>query len=93
MTKKPAEIGTRIVTVFSVSPIEEDHLSLNQVLTGCKETNHKFNVEAIPTLASALAGLQKSRIPIVVIRRHGDDWLAAAPFVRSWRLRAPRAAL
>jgi len=77
MKEKPPEIETRIVTVFSVSPTEEDHLSLHQVLNGFRTksspastgTDLKFKVEAVPRLTLALTVLRKSRIPIVVTER------------------------
>ncbi|MBZ5581431.1 MAG: hypothetical protein LAQ30_04355 [Acidobacteriia bacterium] len=69
MKKKPPECEAGIVTVFSVSPAEEDHVVLGQILTGSNGTNLKFSVEASLTLASALTVLQKSRIPIVVSER------------------------
>jgi DNA-binding response OmpR family regulator len=69
MKKKPPEIETGSVRVYSVSPVEEDHVALDQILTHSKRTHLKFKVEAVPTLASALAVLQKSRIPIVVSER------------------------
>jgi len=69
MNRKPNEGGTRILTVFSVSPVEEDHVALHQILTGSRHTNLEFKVETSTTVASALVVLQKRRIPIVLAER------------------------
>jgi len=69
MRKKPNKIDTRIPIVFSVSPVAEDHVALDQILGGSKQTHLKFNVLASATLASALAVLRKRRIPIVLVER------------------------
>ena len=55
--------------MFSVSPDEEDHVVLAQILRGSKRTHPKFGVETSATLASALAVLQQRRIPIVLVER------------------------
>jgi DNA-binding response OmpR family regulator len=69
MNRKPNVGGTRILTVFSVSPVEEDHVALHRILTGSRHTNLEFKVETSTTVASALVVLQKRRIPIVLVER------------------------
>ena len=67
MNSKPNEGVTRILTVFSVSSDEEDHVKLQQILTGSRHIYPNFKVETSTNVASALAVLQKCRIPIVLI--------------------------
>jgi len=69
MKRKPHEIDAGILTVFSVSPDDQDHVVLGRILGSSKRTHLKFEVETSATLASALAVLEKSRIPIVLVER------------------------
>lgn len=55
--------------MFSVSPVEEDHVALGQILSGSEQTHLKFKVETSATLVAALAALQTNRIPIVLVER------------------------
>ena len=73
MNMKPNEDVTNILTVFSVSPDEEDHVALQQILTGSRYIHLKFKVETSATVPSALAVLQKRRIPIVLVQRDSSD--------------------
>jgi DNA-binding NtrC family response regulator len=66
---KSATAGHERLTVFSVSPVAEEHIALDEILTGSKQTNLRFKVETRNTLASALAVLQRRRIPIVLVAR------------------------
>ena len=61
------EGGTKILTVFSVSPVAEDHVALHQILAGSRHTDFKFKVDTGATVASALTALRKRRIPIVLV--------------------------
>lgn len=67
MNTEPSEGVSRILTVFSVSSDEEDHVALRQVLTGSRQIYLNVKVETGANVASALAVLQKRRIPIVLI--------------------------
>jgi DNA-binding NtrC family response regulator len=64
MRKNPHQMDTGIPTVFSISPVEEDHAALKQILNVLK-----FKVKTSATLASALAVLRKNLFPIVVVER------------------------
>ena len=70
--KKPPGIETKPssnVVVLSVSPIEEDHVFLEDLMNHSEWTlcpNSKWTIYRSCTLASALTILRESRIPIVV---------------------------
>jgi ActR/RegA family two-component response regulator len=76
MRKKPHEIDTGIPTVFSVSPVQDDHVALKQILNGSIQAPGKFKVRTSATLASALAIMRKRRIPIVLVEHDlpPDSW-------------------
>ena len=79
MTQPPENAGSGIVSILSVSPRAEDHVSLAHILdqSNWRETqNLKFNVNTSLTLPSALAMLRENRIQIVVCERDlpPDTW-------------------
>jgi DNA-binding response OmpR family regulator len=74
--KKPPGIGTsstRVVTVLSVSPIEEDHVVLNEAFSSHSQwiryTDSQWTLNIRRTLASAVTALRRNRIPIVLCER------------------------
>jgi|HubBroStandDraft_1064217.scaffolds.fasta_scaffold06883_2 DNA-binding response OmpR family regulator len=89
MRRKPHKVDSRVPTVFSVSPIEEDHVALEQILNGSKQAHLKFKVETSATLASALAVLRKSNIPIVLVERDLPPGSWRELLQRAARLTAP----
>ena len=60
------------ITVLSVSPVEEDHISLMRIFKrskGCLYTNSNWLLYPVLTLESALLLLREVRIPIVLSER------------------------
>jgi DNA-binding NtrC family response regulator len=65
--KEPMETGrtaTRIVTVLSISPLEEDHACLESIFS-----HSKWVLRKVSTLASALAALSEREVPIILCER------------------------
>ncbi len=58
---------TNIFTVLSVSPMEDDHAALNEILRQTRQVS--ANVKTSPTLDCAMAMLRMTRIPIIVCER------------------------
>jgi DNA-binding NtrC family response regulator len=66
------EITTGIVPVLSVSPMEEDHFFLQDILNhlhGTLDPPRTFKVNSCATLASALLALRKRQFEVVVCER------------------------
>jgi DNA-binding response OmpR family regulator len=70
--KKPPEtaaIPTRTITVLSISPMREDHISLNRIFDLAERAGHTnwiWAVRPAPTLETARPLLRENRIPIVL---------------------------
>jgi DNA-binding response OmpR family regulator len=61
-----------IVPVLSISPMEEDHFFLQNILNdlhGTLDPSHTFKVNACATLASGLLALRKRQFEVVVCER------------------------
>jgi DNA-binding response OmpR family regulator len=61
-----------IVVVLSISPMEEDHFFLQDILNhvqGTLDPIRKFTVNSCATLASGLAALRKRQFEVVVCER------------------------
>ena len=74
MKKPPAAeaLSAEMITVLSISPIEEDHDSLKRIVSGSESSPHpafRWTVRGVCTLGSALSILKKVRFPIVVTER------------------------
>jgi hypothetical protein len=69
MKTKPGKSDTEISTVLSVSPFEQDHVAVPQILTRSKRTNFKLKLKTSTTLALARAVLEKTRIPVMLVER------------------------
>jgi len=74
--KKPPGAETRsrrIITVLSVSPIQEDHIVLEETFRSSSPwtsyTDSQWTLNISLTLASAMSVLQASRIPVVLCER------------------------
>jgi hypothetical protein len=74
--KKPPSTETSptgIITVLSVSPIQEDHIVLENTFRSpspwAPYTDSKWTLNISLTLASAMSALRGSRIPIVLCER------------------------
>lgn len=67
------EITTnRIVPILSISPMEEDHCALQDILGrlhGTLDASRTFTVNSCATLAAALAALRKRQFEVVVCER------------------------
>jgi len=58
-----------VVSVLSISPIEEDHCAVQDILRHLQsalDPSRTFTVQCCPTLAAALAALSKSQFEVVV---------------------------
>jgi DNA-binding response OmpR family regulator len=75
MGKRPGNKPNRpaeTVTVLSISPLEEDHISLERIFNRSEwseDTESRWVLHAMPTLESALKTLRENRISIVVAER------------------------
>ena len=71
--KNTPEITTNgIVPVLSISPMDEDHFFLQDILNSLQRTldpSRAFTVNSCATLASALAALRKRQFEVVVCER------------------------
>lgn len=67
MKTKTGKIDAESSTVLSVSPFEQDHVAVYQILTRSKWT--KLKVKTSTTLALALVALEKIRIPVMLVER------------------------
>ena len=74
--KKPPSAETsssRIITVLSVSPIQDDHIVLEETFRSPSPwtpyTDSQWTLNISLTLASAMSALQGSRIPVVLCER------------------------
>ena len=70
---------TGIIPVLSISPMEEDHFELQDILgrlPDTSESNHKFRVNACTTLPAGLAALRKRLFEVVICERdlHLGSW-------------------
>jgi DNA-binding NtrC family response regulator len=57
---------TGVVTVLSVSPIQEDHLALEHLLALGEWVPRKWALHASCTFESAVTALQEDRVPIIL---------------------------
>ena len=72
MNNSPESKMNQIVPVLSVSPMEEDHFFLQNILNdlhGKLDPSRTFKVNSCATLASALLALRKRRFEVVVCER------------------------
>ena len=74
MTKPPkTDAGlTGYVTVLSVSPIPDDHISLKQIIHYSEwdvQSDSRWELNASLTLTSALRVLRRQQIPVVICER------------------------
>jgi len=72
MKNSPESTANGIVPVLSISPMEEDHYFLQNILNhppGTLDTSRRFRVNACTTLASGLAALRKGQFEVVVCER------------------------
>jgi DNA-binding response OmpR family regulator len=72
MRSSPESTTNGIVPVLSISPMEEDHFFLQNILNdlhGTLDPRHTFKVNACTTLASGLAALGKHQFEVVVCER------------------------
>jgi DNA-binding response OmpR family regulator len=71
--KSTPEITTNgIVPVLSISPMDEDHFFLQNILNrlqGTLDPSRRFTVNSCATLASGLAALRKRQFEVVVCER------------------------
>jgi hypothetical protein len=84
------ETGDRTITVLSVSPIQEDHDTLERLLC-----HPKWKIHKALRLCSAEALLHDTRIPLVVCERNllPGTWkeMLASPLALRLRQRSPQA--
>jgi len=69
--------SVRTVQILSVSPSDADHAALREILQGAKpnlETNCRWMVHPVSTVASAAEALAQEEIPIVI--SDSDTWHA-----------------
>src|SRR5260370_40527093 len=72
MKSSPESATNGIVPVLSISPMEEDHFFLQNILNqlqGTLDPSRTFRVNACTTLASGLAALRKRQFDVVVCER------------------------
>jgi CheY-like chemotaxis protein len=72
MKNSPEITPNGIVPVLSISPIEEDHFFLEDILNGLQGTHdpsRTFVVTSCATLASALAAVRKRQFEVVTCER------------------------
>ena len=72
MKNSPEITMTGIVPVLSISPMEEDHFFLQNILNclqGTLDPSRTFTVTSCATLASGLAALWKRQFEVVVCER------------------------
>jgi len=72
MNSSPEITRNGIVPVLSISPIDEDHFFLQDVLNrlqGTLDPSRTFTVNSCATLASGLAALRKRQFEVVVCER------------------------
>ena len=72
MKSSPESTTNGIVPVLSISPMEEDHFFLQNILNdlhGTLDPSHTFKVNACTTLASGLLALRKRQFEVVVCER------------------------
>ena len=71
--KRPPEITTNgIVPVLSISPMEEDHFLLQDILSrlqGILDPSRTFKVKPCATIAAGLAALRERQFEVVVCER------------------------
>ena len=73
MKNSPEITMTGIVPVLSISPMEEDHFFLQNILNrlqGTLDPSRTFTVTSCATLASGLAALRKRQFEVVVCERN-----------------------
>jgi DNA-binding NtrC family response regulator len=82
MKKQPATetVLARPVSLLSVSPAEEDHVSLEHILARpqwADYTDEKWMLQRAATLGAAMTALHESRIPILICERDlpGGTWI------------------
>ena len=72
MNSSPEIPRNGIVPVLSISPVEEDHFFLQDILKrlqGTLDPSRTFQVKSCATLASGLAALRKRQFEVVVCER------------------------
>jgi DNA-binding NtrC family response regulator len=72
MNSSPEITTNRIVPVLSISPVDEDHFFLQNILNCLQVTldpSRTFTVNSCATLASGIAALRKHQFEIVVCER------------------------
>lgn len=72
MKNSPETTGNGIVPVLSISPMEEDHFFLQNIVNRLQSTldrSNCFTVNSCATLASGLAALRKHQFEVVVCER------------------------
>jgi hypothetical protein len=72
MNNSPESTANGIVPVLSISPMEEDHFFLQNILSrlqGTLDPRRTFKVSSCATLASGLAALGKRQFELVVCER------------------------
>ena len=75
MPDPPASYAPGTITVLSLSPVENDHMVLEQTFRDSSLTlypNRRVRLRPSRTLASTLAALREHRIPIVICDRDGQ---------------------
>ena len=56
-------------SILSISPSEEDHISLDALLNGCKKRESEWIVRAASTIQEGLVHLRDNRISVVLSER------------------------
>jgi len=72
MNNSPESTANGIVPVLSISPLEEDHFFLQNILSrlqGTLDPSYTFKVSSCATLTSGLAALGKRQFEVVVCER------------------------